>query len=256
MNKTSALARIVDLARAKLPDDPIGYDRWDADMADALAAYDRAPRQAEPIREEQIDQLRGLDTESRVRFYEHDFYVLSNFSAFNLVWRNLTFSTSEAAYQYEKFCFIDSNGESSWREQNLIAEQILKAPSAHEAFKIAERNKALRRRDWDAVKFDVMRQILRAKVAQHDYVRRQLLATGDRELVEDSWRDDVWGWGPDRQGQNMLGRIWMEIRAELRQAKVAELRDTPIDPPWGERERYRFVGGTKVYRTLNDYYDL
>lgn len=256
MNTTSPLVRIVELARAKLPDDPIGYDRWDADMADALAAYDRSAREPAPITLEQIDQLRGLDTEHRVRFYEHDFYVLSNFSAFNLVWRNLTFSTSEAAYHYEKFCFIDSKGESSSREQNLIASQILKAPSAHEAFKIAERNKALRRRDWDAVKFGVMSCLLRAKVAQHEYVRRKLLATGDRELVEDSWRDDVWGWGPDRQGQNMLGRIWMEIRAELRQANVAELLDTPIDPPWGERERYRFVGGTKVYRSLTDYYDL
>lgn len=39
--------------------------------------------------------------------------------------------------------------------------------------------------------------------------------TGDRELVEDSWRDDFWGWGPNRDGQNMLGKLWMELRAEL-----------------------------------------
>ncbi len=60
-----------------------------------------------------------------------------------------------------------------------------------------------------------MRDILRAKAEQHEYVRRKLLATGDRELVEDSWRDDFWGWGPDRNGQNMLGKLWMEVRAEL-----------------------------------------
>jgi hypothetical protein len=41
---------------------------------------------------------------------------------------------------------------------------------------------------------------------------------GDRELIEDSWRDDFWGWGPHRNGKNMLGKLWMEIRSELRAA--------------------------------------
>lgn len=40
---------------------------------------------------------------------------------------------------------------------------------------------------------------------------------GDRELVEDSWRDDFWGWGPNRDGKNMLGKLWMELRAALAQ---------------------------------------
>ena len=63
-----------------------------------------------------------------------------------------------------------------------------------------------------------MLDILRAKVQQHEYVRRKLLATGDRELVENSWRDDFWGWGPNRDGQNKLGKLWMKVRAELRAA--------------------------------------
>jgi len=223
---------------------------------EGTGAPGESPKPAPPATPEQIEQLRGLDTDQRVRFYEHDFYVLSNFSAFSLVWRHLTFATSEAAYHYEKFSYIDSGGVCSSAEQNQIASQILKAPSAHEAFKIAERHKALRRPDWDAVKFDVMLRILRAKVSQHEYVRRKLLATGDRELVEDSWRDDVWGWGPHRTGQNMLGRLWMQVRDEIRKAAGLVDGETPIEPPWGERERYRFVNGTKVYRTLGDYYDL
>ena len=47
-------------------------------------------------------------------------------------------------------------------------------------------------------------------------MRRKLIATGDRELIEDSWRDDFWGWGPDKDGKNILGKLWMEIREELR----------------------------------------
>jgi ribA/ribD-fused uncharacterized protein len=170
----------------------------------ALASAHPA-REAQPLTDEHIDGLRGLDTASRVRFYEHDFYVLSNFSAFTLYWDGLRFDTSEAAYHYEKF--------PDWPE---IRAYIKNAPSAHEAFKHAESNKIARRPDWDDVKVGIMRNILRAKAAQHEYVRRKLLATGDRELVEDSWRDDFWGWGPDRNGRNLLGKLWMEIRAELR----------------------------------------
>lgn len=179
-------------------------------LAEARAALQAPP--ATPT-DEQIANLRGLDTTDRVRFYEHDFYVLSNFSAFNLEWKGLTFQTSEHAYHWEKF-----GSDEEWISDDVgdLLLQIHEAPSAHEAFKIAERNKHQRRANWDEVKVGIMRDILRAKAQQHEYVRRKLLATGDRELVEDSWRDDFWGWGPNRDGQNMLGRLWMEVRAELR----------------------------------------
>jgi N-glycosidase YbiA len=150
----------------------------------------------------------GLDTDDMVCFYEQDFYVLSNFSAFSLMWKGYRFDTSEAAYHWEKF-----NGELS--VQAVIKESIRLAPSAHEAFKIAERNKVLRRSDWDSVRVDIMREILREKVNQHEYVRRKLLETGDRKLVENSWRDDFWGWGPNKDGRNQLGKLWMEIRSEI-----------------------------------------
>lgn len=150
-----------------------------------------------------------LDTDAEVFFYEQDFYVLSNFSAFTLQWRGWRFDTSEAAYHYEKFS-----------DYPAVREEIVCAPSAHEAFKIAERNRRLRRPDWDAIKVGIMRDILHAKAAQHEYVSRKLLATGNRELIEDSWRDDFWGWGPNRDGQNMLGKLWMEIRAVLRSAST------------------------------------
>lgn len=152
-----------------------------------------------------------LDNDRQVFFYEQDFYILSNFSAFSLVWEGIRFDTSEAAYHYIKFIpFNDTD------EHRDVRAAIQQAPSAHEAFKIAERNKGLRRPDWDEVKTVVMRDLLRAKAEQHEYVRRKLLATGDRELIEDSWRYDFWGWGPNRDGQNALGKLWMEVREEIR----------------------------------------
>lgn len=176
-----------------------------------------------------VDHLRGLDTDTRIRFYEHDFYVLSNFSAFEVILDTdtdlciTTFKTAEHAYHFFKF---------RW-DVISIAADIQRASSAHEAFKIAERNKSLRREDWDVVKVGIMRDIIRAKAAQHEYVRRKLLQTGDRELVEDSWRDDFWGWGPNRDGQNMLGKLWMEVRTEIRAAASEE--NTPADKDLAQR---------------------
>lgn len=158
-----------------------------------------------------MTECHGLDNEHQVFFYEQDFYVLSNFSAFNLHWASLVFPTSEHAYQWEKFRGLPQN-------LDFIGREIRHASSAHYAFKLAERYRAQCRIGWDLAKVDVMRDILREKVTQHEYVRRKLLATGDRELIENSWRNDFWGWGADKGGQNMLGKLWMEVRAELRQS--------------------------------------
>jgi len=167
-------------------------------------------------------EVHGLDTPEQVCFYEQEFYPLSNFSSFTLIWKGRRFDTSEAAYHWEKFgeheVLMECDAAGMPRSMVSIREMIRLAPSAHEAFKTAERFKAKRRADWDDVKVDIMRDILRAKVEQHEYVRRKLLETGLRRLVENSWRDDFWGWGPNRTGLNMLGKLWMEVRSEL-QAK-------------------------------------
>lgn len=151
-----------------------------------------------------------------VDFYEREFYPLSNFSAFTLMWETWPryglqrFDTSEAVYHWEKF-----KGNVPTSKQYEIMAAIRSAPSAHEAFKIAERDKQYRRPKWDDEKVDVMLRIIRAKANQHEYVRRKLLETGTRPLVEGSWRDDFWGCGPNRDGQNMLGKLWEIVRKEL-----------------------------------------
>ena len=142
---------------------------------------------------------------SYVGFYEREFYPLSNFSAFRLLWKGINFDTSEAAYHWEKFPHRP--------DLQLI---ILNAKSAHMAFRIAHIEKDQRRPDWEDVKVSIMLDILRSKASQHEYVRRKLLETEDKLLVEDSWRDDFWGWGPNKDGQNQLGKLWMIVRNELR----------------------------------------
>lgn len=184
------------------------------DLCGGLVRVDSASQKPPHSERGDAPECHKLDTPARVFFYEQDFYVLSNFSSFRVRWRGIDFDTSEHAYHWAKF-------DGTERE---VQDMILEARSAHDAFKIAESQRMFRRDNWDAEKVPVMREIIRAKVEQHEYVRRKLLATGDRELVEDSWRDDFWGWGPNRDGSNMLGKLWMGIRIELREAAAAEVQ--------------------------------
>ena len=142
--------------------------------------------------------------EEPVCFYEPEYYIFSNFSAFKLDWKGRNWMTSEHAYHSEKY------------PDQKYKDEIANKRSAHEALKFAEEHKVERRKDWDEVKLAVMKEILHAKAAQHSYVMKKLLDSGDRMLIENSWRDDFWGWGPNKDGKNHLGRLWMEVRDEVR----------------------------------------
>ncbi len=146
--------------------------------------------------------------EDVIGFYPREFYPLDNFSSFQVEWRGKLYPTSEHAYQAAHFFETDP----------ALAEQVRLARSAHDAQKIARENSHMYRKDWDEIKPEIMKEILLAKVEQQPYVKHKLLETGDYEIVEDSPKDDFWGWGADRKGRNQLGKIWMEIRDELRRS--------------------------------------
>lgn len=76
------------------------------------------------------------------------------------------------------------------------------------------------REDWEAVKIDVMRNLLRQKFGT-DPLKSKLLKTGKAKLVEGNWWGDKF-WGVcDGKGENHLGLLLMEIREELRAQKEA-----------------------------------
>ena len=150
-------------------------------------------------------------------FYERDFYCLSNFSSFKLMWKGLTFDTSEHAYHWEKF-----NLDTAWHIhiKNTIH---LGTMSAHQAFKLANQVRDRRRPDWDdatsngrPVKVNIMKSILRAKLEQHEYVHQKLRQAyyNGLNLTERSWRDSFWGCGEDGEGEDWMGGLWTEIAKE------------------------------------------
>jgi len=60
-----------------------------------------------------------------------------------------------------------------------------------------------------------MRKAVRAKFEQHADLAALLRATDDAPIVEHTTNDTFCGDGGDGSGENMLGRILMEVRAEL-----------------------------------------
>jgi ribA/ribD-fused uncharacterized protein len=73
------------------------------------------------------------------------------------------------------------------------------------------------RSDWEQVKLGIMEELVRRKF-QDPGLQAQLEATGDQELQEgNNWNDTFWGVNlKTGNGQNHLGRILMQIRAENR----------------------------------------
>ncbi len=77
------------------------------------------------------------------------------------------------------------------------------------------------RYDWDDVKVPIMKWCLRIKLINNwEKFSALLLSTGQRPIVEDSRKDDYWGAKPNGdnilEGQNVLGRLLMELREKLR----------------------------------------
>ena len=77
------------------------------------------------------------------------------------------------------------------------------------------------RKDWEEVKEQVMYKALVEKFSIPE-LQKALLATGDEELIEGNyWHDNTWGdcycdRCKDIKGQNLLGKLLMQVRDELK----------------------------------------
>jgi N-glycosidase YbiA len=72
-------------------------------------------------------------------------------------------------------------------------------------------------RNWDYIKNNVMHEAVKAKFTQHADLKKLLLETKDARIIEHTENDDYWGDGGDGKGKNMLGKILMKVREELKQ---------------------------------------
>lgn len=143
-----------------------------------------------------------------IRFYRTSdaFGEFSNFAAFPIRMGKRTYPTSEHYFQAQKFAGTDEEHAEAIR---TTASPMIAARMGR------DRNRKLRP-DWESVKDFVMRDAVLAKFQQHEQLGQLLLSTGDATLIEHTANDAYWGDGGDGSGNNMLGRILMEVREQLR----------------------------------------
>jgi hypothetical protein len=135
---------------------------------------------------------------------------LSNFYLAPIVIQGITYTSSEAAYQAAKTTDLE------------IRHQIaVMSPSQAKRYGSGKRSQLKLRPDWEDIKVDAMKYIVRQKFIQHPNLAKKLIKTGSRELIEgNTWGDTFWG-VCNGVGKNMLGIILMEIRTELQLEQAA-----------------------------------
>jgi ribA/ribD-fused uncharacterized protein len=101
-----------------------------------------------------------------------------------------------------------------------LVEAFFEARSAHDAYTIAKAKGDKAPGKWDEIKLDIMYEICKLKMIQNSYVLEKLSLSGDLDMVEDSPKDAFWSWGPNRDGRNELGKIWMKLRNEIRSGEI------------------------------------
>lgn len=147
-----------------------------------------------------------------IKFYhlKKPYGFFSNFALYPIHLKDKIWSTSEHYFQAQKF--VNTPHE----------EEVRLALTAREAAEMGRDRQRPLRLDWEVVKDDVMREVLCAKFTQHPDLTEKLLATGDAILIEHTKNDKYWGDGGDGSGVNMLGRLLMEIREQIRYDSLSD----------------------------------
>lgn len=156
------------------------------------------------------DKKKTPISESEIRFYranEKPFGAFSNLYPREIRFDGELYPTAEHAYQAGKAA------------KKAVRQWILSAPNPA---LVAMAAHGLYSWDvvpnWASIKFERMRNVLLAKYQQHEDLRTLLLSTGDARLVESAKTDNpvnrLWG-EVNGKGQNMLGKLLMEVRTEL-----------------------------------------
>jgi ribA/ribD-fused uncharacterized protein len=181
-------------------------------------------------RPELTDSLRTYHRKDVVIVYrtKERFGGLSNMaSGFPLRVNGVSILTTEALYQACRFPLLPE-----------VQREIIRQHSPMTAKMKSKPHRKNSRPDWDMVRYKVMRWCLRVKLAQHyEEFGALLLSTLDCSIVEQSRKDDYWGAivSADEDkliGQNVLGRLLMELREQFKSDVKGNLKSvSPVNIP-------------------------
>lgn len=171
----------------------------------------------------QIHRILSRQLTNNIYFYDETgiYGKFSNFYPCEITYNGLVYPTSEHAFQAAKF--EDPAYKEIIRTSNTPGmAAILGRQKVAGGFKwrldlnqiiIKHKERGVKvRDDWENVKVNTMREILKLKFSQSD-MRMVLVCTDNYNLVEHTTRDKYWGDGGDGTGENLLGKLLTEIRS-------------------------------------------
>ena len=178
-------------------------------------------KRIETMTDIRTSQIRTYDPATSVVFLKTNerFGGLSNMApGFPLRVNGIHIRTSEAIYQACRFPHMPN-----------VQQRIINERSPMTAKRQSKPFRKDSRSDWYAMRIKIMRWCLRVKLAQNwEKFGKLLEATNERPIVEQSRYDDFWGAKVAKDGSlvgmNILGRLLMEIRRDLKSDKAKSLR--------------------------------
>jgi len=154
-----------------------------------------------------------MSNPNNIFFYDSDqpYYSLTNmYEKSPIVINGIIYKTPSHYYYWNKFT------------DPIVKQRILNAPTANMVANISSQNKYLVIPNFnidnsnDSNDNDIMLRALRAKFMQYPQLLRELKSTNENPLIFHSEHDKYWADGGDGTGENILGKLLMQIRNELR----------------------------------------
>ena len=138
----------------------------------------------------------------KIKGFNGEFRWLSNFYPATVIYNGITYPTVEHGYVINKTVTEFTEDDFKWF-LSLHPGQVKKLG-----------RQLTLRDDWEDVKVQIMTDLCKSKFSSlNPDLKQKLLDTGSCELIEENtWGDVFWGMTPKGIGQNILGKILMEIR--------------------------------------------
>lgn len=142
-----------------------------------------------------------MSTIKHINQFDTEYLEFSNFAYSPFEYMGIVYPTAEHAFQCQKVLNKDN--------RELVLMQATAAQAKLKANELKDHP------NWSDVKVDIMKEILIAKFSSNEFLKTKLVGTGEALLEEgNTWGDTFWG-TVDGKGQNMLGKLLMEVRKLL-----------------------------------------
>lgn len=148
----------------------------------------------------------AIHNEKEIKGFFGEYRFLSNFWPAQIVLDTVQYRSVELAYQAAKWSPGKREYFLNCSELESIDYNRTNTPDGYTP------------EEWDRKKFEIMKDLIQQKfdsnINPENY--QKLLQTGNRYLEELNWWGDTY-WGTDQKGngQNMLGKILMEVREQV-----------------------------------------